>query len=105
MAFAHAGRYGADNFFDQGGHLIPAGTVVSVVLPGTNTLVPLYTNRDRTFGITNPTSLGVGGNLTFFAEPGDYDVVFPGSPPITVEVTPAPVDLLDLLDRVTALES
>ncbi len=103
MTWAQAGQYGSDNFLDGHGPL-PMGSPVMICLPGTNTAATLYTDRDRTLGLANPTQLGTFGNLLFYSEPGDYDVVFAGSSPIRVQVPVSPVDLADLLARVVALE-
>lgn len=88
MAFTYAGRYGEDNFVGRDGRPLPAGTPVAIMLPSTNTHATLYSDRVRSSILPNPTQLGQDGNLSFYAEPGDYDLLFVGSEPITVEAAP-----------------
>jgi hypothetical protein len=92
VAFTYAGRYGADNFIGRDSRPLRAGTVVSVVHPGTDTLADLYTDRDRSASAPNPSVLGRNGNFLFYAEPGDYELVISGDR-IPVEATPDARDM------------
>jgi len=92
VAFAHAGAYGSDDLIDQRGRPLPTGTLVIVAAVGTSTPASLFVDEDRSAPAANPVPLGATGNLRFFAEPGEYDLVV-GSSRVTVVVAPWPADL------------
>lgn len=87
-SFANAGRWGSDNFVSLTGVPLAAGTNVTVVQPGTSTPVLLYSGRNRSSTVSNPVALGTLGNLLFYADPGEYDLLFPGGNRIPIEVHP-----------------
>lgn len=96
MAYAKAGQYGPEAILDPvTGDLLP-GREVQVDAVGTSTPASLYTDADRTAPADNPVSIDSRGNLSFFAEPGRYDIKLitlgaPGSP-LTVVVNPDPAE-------------
>ncbi len=51
------------------------GSLVYVYLPGTTTLVTLYTDRTKVTEADNPLSTNDLGNLALFADPGDYEAL------------------------------
>ena len=90
MAYAHAGRYGTDSLTRRNGRPVPAGTEVVVYEAGTTTPATLYADRDRA-PADNPAVVTALGNLTFFAEPGEYDLLV-GSTTLRVVAVPDPRD-------------
>lgn len=77
MGFAFAGQYGAEQVITTAG--VPlASTAVSVYPHGSGTLATLYTDRTMATVASNPVSTDTSGNLTFFAEPGLYDLTVAG---------------------------
>lgn len=53
-----------------------ASQLVSVRLRGSWALANLYSDAEETTAAENPVMTDVAGNLTFFAEPGYYDLVY-----------------------------
>ena len=95
MAFTWAGHYGPFTFDNVAGSPLPS-TPVSVYLVGTTTLASLYTSRTKATAAANPTATDSRGNVSFFADPGDYDLLCNGTT-LTVSV---PVDPSDAGTRV-----
>lgn len=59
------------------GALMPADNArVSVFLPGTSTLVTIYTTRSAGTTKANPFTTGSDGSVEFWAEWGDYDIKY-----------------------------
>ena len=87
MPFTFAGHYGPFTFDNVAGSPVPSAPV-SVYLVGTTTLASLYTSRSKATAAANPTATDSRGNVSFFADPGDYDVLCNGTT-LTVSV---PID-------------
>lgn len=91
--WAFAGLYADDLSSQFGGSYVGA---VTVLIHGTITHAPLFTDRTKATPVANPTATDSVGNLTFYADPGLYDLVTPGSAPgafITVAVVPDSEDI------------
>lgn len=73
MSTDHAGLYGPDNVVRRRGSPV-AGAAYSVFEVGTDDLVTLYTDRDRSDTADNPGVTDEIGNLSFWADPGYYDL-------------------------------
>ena len=91
MSWNYAGRWGADHITDSKGVPLP-NTTVHVYLTGTTTPATLYTDRTKTTTVGS-VATDANGNLSFFADPGMYDVTFNGTITITVEVEPDSEDI------------
>ena len=52
---------------------------LSVVIVGTDTLIPLYASADGSIALPNPVSTDGDGNLFFYADDGEYEIMFGGS--------------------------
>lgn len=68
----YAGRFGPETLLDGQAVLLPLREV-RIVMAGTSTLATLYTDRTKAVEAANPVLTDAKGNLTFFAEPGDYE--------------------------------
>ncbi len=68
-----AGRYGPETLFNGEVELL-ANRLVRVDLAGTSTLATLYTDETMAVEADNPVTVDALGNITFYAEPGDYDM-------------------------------
>jgi hypothetical protein len=81
-----AGQYGPEALISvtSGAPLIGQSVTVNVAGGGAATI---YTSRTKGATATNPVVADSYGNLTFWADPGRYDLVFAGRT-ITVEVVP-----------------
>lgn len=89
MPFSLAGRY-SEIFVNLGGVPRP-GLAVSVYLPGTNNLATLYTDRTKSTQAGNPFATDSRGLGTFFADPGDYELLAAADSmriPVTVPIDP-----------------
>ena len=79
MSYTYAGQYGPQ-LMTALGLAAATKTLISqsvhVYQVGTTTAVTLYTDRTKGTTDTNPVSADANGNLTFFADPGQYDIVF-----------------------------
>lgn len=73
MSFEFAAVYGPQPITNAAGRPL-TNLPVDVFLTGTRTLAPLWTDRTKTTPADNPTTTDDVGNLTFFADPGEYDV-------------------------------
>lgn len=73
MSYTYAGTYGPTSFIDTGGRPL-VEIPITVLLHGTSTLASLYTDRTKATLAANPASTDEFGNLTFFADPGEYDI-------------------------------
>lgn len=72
---------------------LPGGTSVVVYNHGTATVASLYTDGSDGTAAPNPVTASAEGDLTFFAAPGTYDLVFARgdlSATLTVAVSPNP---------------
>lgn len=91
MSFTFAGHY-VETVLDGSLVLLP-GKTVSVKLVGTSTLATIYTDRAKSDTTSNPVTIDVKGNLSLYADPGEYDlrVITNGieGSPVTVSV---PID-------------
>lgn len=92
MAWLHAGKYGPDDLRDKAGRNLPGTTELRVVAVGTDLLVALYDDRDRSTARLNPFLLGTG-NVEVYAEPGDYELVVPGGGRLRITAQPDPRDV------------
>ena len=84
----YAGRYGPDNFVDPYGN--PVKNTPFEVRQG-GVLSTLYIDRDRTSTAANPGMSDALGNITFYAEPGFYDVTV-GQTTLSLVVVPDPAE-------------
>jgi len=84
-----AGQYGPEPVFSASERLLP-GVGATVYLAGTSTLATLYASRTKAEAAANPTAADSLGNLSFWADPGRYDVVIQAATyGVTVDVDPA----------------
>lgn len=89
MAFTFAGHW-LDSLTNSVGVPLPA-TAVSVFLRGTTTLATLYTSRTKATTVANPTVTDARGNLSLYADPGEYDLLCLG---VTLPIT-MPIDTIE----------
>lgn len=93
MAFSNTGFY-SENVTNRQGY--PQRNLgVSVYPRGSSVLATLYADRLKASSLANPTATDAKGNLSFYANPGDYDLVFVGDTalyPITIQPDPAEID-------------
>lgn len=68
-----AGHYGPEALLDVHGRLQPDVGVV-VYEADTDTLASLYEDRTKAVTVANPTTVDALGNLSIYAEPGQYDI-------------------------------
>ena len=94
MSFLFAGQYGPNTISNNAGTPLPNLTV-HVYAVGTTTPVVLYTDRTKGTVAANPTTTDANGNLTFFAAPGDVDILG-NTERLTVAVPPDAADLATL---------
>lgn len=87
MPYTYAGRWGPETFWDEDENLL-TDEAFYVYLRGTTTLATLYTDRTKTTSAVNPDTTDENGNGSFFADPGEYDVLCND---VTLEVT-VPID-------------
>jgi len=105
MTFVSAGRFGAEAIISSSGVPVTS-TPVTVYLTGTTTVAALYTDQTEGTAAANPTSTDGLGNLTFYAQPGVYDLAFTVggvATTQTVEVQPWWNDLSDVSTLVTQM--
>lgn len=76
---ALAGYWGPEALFWSTSGIPARLTGVAVYLPDTNTLATLYTDETKVIQDTNPALTDVRGNLSFFADPGKYQIQMVGS--------------------------
>lgn len=91
VAYTLAGQYGAEPLLSSAGALL-ASTPVSVYIHNTTTLAALYTDSSKGTSAPNPTESDSIGNLTFWAQPGLYDLVPSGESSVSVMVPADPAD-------------
>lgn len=77
MAFTFAGRWGPEIFMSEDQELLK-NAPITVVQVGTLTPITLYTDRTKTTVAANPFLTDARGNGSFFADPGEYDIMFSG---------------------------
>lgn len=70
----YANRWGPEDVNYAGSRKPARLTTATVYFPGTETLVPLYADAERTAQATNPVLTDSLGNLTFWVNPGEYEV-------------------------------
>ncbi len=114
MAYTYAGMYGAEAVFNGSVRAAPSDTVL-IRLVGTTTAADLYTDRTKAAPAANPVVVNALGNISFFADPGQYDQCIiidgvPGTPEtITVPIDPdeaaQDADVTALTATVTALDA
>ncbi len=106
MAYTFAGQF-VETILDGQIALNP-GKTVSVKLVGTSTLATIYTDRTKADTTTNPVTIDAKGNLSFFADPGQYDLRMLTNgvegTPVTVTVPIDPEDAAQDID-ITALDT
>lgn len=87
MAFAFAGFY--TEVFENENRALLRNEPVTVYLPGTTTEATLYSSRAKATQAANPFSTDEFGNGSFFADPGEYDLLFNGfTTTVTVPIDP-----------------
>lgn len=91
MTYPYAGLY-SDDIRSKYNRLLP-NTAVTVYLHGSNTLATLYTDRSKLTPLANPIHSDSAGNVSFYADPGLYDITGDGVSRVTVAVVPDPGDL------------
>lgn len=91
MPFTFAGRYGPEPCLTPTGALLK-DTAVTVYQSDGTTPATLYTTRTKSATAANPVDTDSRGNLTFYADPGDYVLDIDGS---TVSIT-VPVDTIEV---------
>lgn len=69
----YAGQYGPEGYETSNGR--PARNTSVTVVNTDGTIATLYNSKSKQDVGANPTSTDEFGNLTFFAEPGEYGVV------------------------------
>jgi hypothetical protein len=72
MAYTYAGRYVEALIDLQGDALV--STEVRVYVAGTDDVAALFTSRTKAVAAVNPTLTGTDGNLSFYADPGAYEI-------------------------------
>jgi len=91
MVFPHAGQYGPDGLANRNGRPLLA-TPFEVHPRGDEGLATLYSDRDRSDTVANPSATDSAGNVTVFAEPGAYDLICDGQV-LPIVIAPDPEDL------------
>ena len=71
----YAGLWGTDNLVTPSGRPVPAGVEFAVYETGTVSCIDLYVDAERSAAADNPGVIGANGNLSFWADPGVYDLV------------------------------
>lgn len=77
MAFTFAGRWGPEIFLSEDQELLK-NAPITVVQVGTMVPITLYTSRTKAVVAANPFNTDARGNGSFFADPGEYDIMFAG---------------------------
>lgn len=105
MAFTTAGRFGPEAIIDGAGNK-RAGALVDVLLTDGVTAASLYTDRTKATAAANPVLADSNGNLTFFADPGDYVIVvhYLGVTVGTIGVT-VPIDPIEAAQDTDAVNT
>lgn len=101
MAFTRAGQYGPNSMNDINDVPLP-NTPVNVFQLGTTIPITLYTDPTKATQATNPVSTDTLGNLTFYADPGRYDLLCRGTD-LTVSVLPDVDDLIALTSAIATI--
>ncbi len=82
------GGHWLDSLTNSAGVPLPL-TAATVYLRGTTTPATLYTSRTKAVTVANPTATDTRGNLSFYADPGEYDVLCNGTTlPVSVQADP-----------------
>jgi hypothetical protein len=92
MSFIYNGQYGPTTILDAAGQPVanqPVSVYVGTTVGSGGTLATLYQSYNSTTTVSNPVSTDNYGNLTFFAEPGQYTLYIN----INGIVTTYPVDV------------
>lgn len=90
MPYTYAGLF-TDAFIDRYGNG-QADTEVTVYNAGTLVEATLYTDRTKATVAANPFTTDSVGNGSFYADPGEYDVVANGGEPVRIFV---PLDVIE----------
>lgn len=90
MALSFAGLYTDTITYPSGA--AAASIPVTVYVTGTQTLAALYTDRTKAVAGPNPVTSSALGNLSFYANPAEYDVWVAGAYAFTVLVGVDPAD-------------
>jgi len=98
MSFVYAGQWGPDSITTPGGTPL-RGLSVTINVHGGG-LATLYTDRTKAVHAPNPLTVDNEGNLTFFADPGDYDIVGNGAT-LTVSLSADPSEPVTATNAVT----
>lgn len=91
MTFPYAGLY-SDDIRSKYNRILP-NTAVTVYQHNTLNLAALYTDRSKLTPLPNPIHSDSSGNISFYADPGLYDITSDGAGLVTVAVVPDPGDL------------
>jgi hypothetical protein len=98
MSWNYAGRWGADHITDTKGVPQP-NAPVHVYLTGTTTPATLYTDRTKTTTVGS-VATDANGNLSFYVDPGMYDLSVNSTVTITVEVEPDSAEISSDIDTI-----
>lgn len=98
MAYVFAGRYGPEQLIDTTGKPLP-NTAVTVYNRGTTVKPTIYSTRTKTI-LANPFNTDSVGNLGFFVDPGEYDLLV-GATTLQISVLPDAADVARLSDTET----
>ena len=96
MSWNYAGRWGADHITNSKGNPL-LNTVVRVFVSGTTTPATLYTDRTKSTTVSS-VSTDANGNLSFYVDPGLYDLSVNSTVTITVEVEPDSAEISSDID-------
>jgi hypothetical protein len=105
MGFIYNGQYGPTAILDAAGQPVanqPVTVYVGTTTGSSGTLATLYQSYDSTTTVSNPVSTDSYGNLTFFAEPGQYTLYININGIVTtytVTVQPWPADIQNILNQ------
>lgn len=86
----YAGQYGPEPAFSPFGRAL-VNTPYTVTVPTTGAMATIYTDRTRATVGPNPTATDSEGNITFFAQPGQYVITLAGTS-VTVSVYADPAE-------------
>lgn len=74
MTYKYAG-YWLDSLIDQNNHALVSPSTVAVYVPGTTTLIPLYTDQTKAVSSPNPFTIPASGDVAIWADPGFYEIL------------------------------
>lgn len=87
----YANLWGPTEFeFPTGG--FATGVAITVRRASDNALATLYTDKSKTSTVSNPIQTDEFGNLSFWAEPDEYNLVTPGLETLRVSIPKHPAE-------------